>query len=168
MILYPKFYCDKITDITVEMLEKNNIKGLMLDIDNTIIDGDKNLIDGITEWIEKIKSHNIKCIIVSNTNKLDKVNKVANALEIPYIYFATKPLKRGFKKAKNQLNLEYENIASIGDQIFTDVLGANCLKMFSILVNPIGNKEHMLTKIKRPIESLVIKSYVKSNTRREK
>ena len=100
MQLYPKLYCEKITDITIDYLKKNNIKGLILDVDNTLIDYNKNMLPGLEAWIEKIKKNNIKCIIVSNSNKKDKVETVAKKLDIQYIFFATKPLKRGFKKAK--------------------------------------------------------------------
>lgn len=70
-----------------------------------------------------------------------------------------KPLKKGFKKAINKLQEKPENIAAIGDQIFTDVLGANRSKMFSILVKPLGEKDIFLTVIKRPLENYVLKKY---------
>ena len=73
-------------------------------------------------------------MILSNSNKTEKVEKVANFLGIDYIKFATKPLKRGFKMAQKKLDEKPENIAVIGDQIFTDVIGTNRSKMHSILV----------------------------------
>lgn len=161
MILYPDYYCDKVTDIKLDLLEKNNIKGIILDVDNTLIDFDRNLLEGAKEWVEQMKENNMKCIILSNSNKIDKVTKVATTLDIPFIYFGTKPLKRGFKRARELLELENENIAVVGDQIFTDVIGANRSNMFAILVNPIAKKDILITKIKRPIEEMIIKSYVK-------
>ena len=161
MILYPKLYCKRVTDITPEFLKDNNIKALILDVDNTLIDFDRILLEGIVEWKEKMNSNQIECIILSNSNQLDKIQKIADALKIPFIRFATKPLKRGFKKAQKELNLPSENIAVVGDQIFTDVLGANRCKMFSILVEPIAEKDYLITKIKRPLENLVIKKYLK-------
>lgn len=167
MFFYPKYYCDKVTDISIDLLKKNNIKGIMLDVDNTLIDFNKNLLNGVKEWIKNIKENNIKCIILSNSNKIDKIKMVANTLDLPYIYFATKPLKRGFKKARENLQLESKNIAVVGDQIFTDVIGANRAKMFSILVNPIAKKDIWITKIKRPIEELIIKSYINKQKKKE-
>lgn len=161
MFFYPDYYCDKVTDITIDLLKENHIKGMMLDVDNTLIDFDRNLLEGIEEWIQEIKQNDIKCIILSNSNKVDKVTMVAKKLDLPYIFFATKPLKRGFNKAQKELGLESENIAVVGDQIFTDVIGANRSKMFSILVNPIAKKDIWVTKLKRPIEEFIIKSYVK-------
>ena len=69
--------------------------------------------------------------------------------------------KRGFKKAQKRLDVPCENIAAIGDQIFTDVIGGNSLKMFSILVKPLAEKDLWMTRFKRPIEELVIKNYLK-------
>ena len=98
MILYPKYYCKKITDIDTKFLEKNNIKALILDVDNTLIDIDRNFVEGLEEWHKNICESGIKTIILSNSNKVDKVSYVAKTLGIEYIYFGTKPLKRGFKK----------------------------------------------------------------------
>ena len=161
MEIYPKLYCKKVTDIKIDFLNQNNIKALILDVDNTLLDFNLNILEGLKEWHNNIKANNIKCIILSNSNKLPKVKMVADFLEIPFIKFATKPLKRGFKKAQKELNIPTENIAVVGDQIFTDVIGANLSKMFSILVEPIAEKDLLLTKIKRPLENLVIKKYLK-------
>ena len=160
MILYPRLYCKKVTDIKLEYLKENNIKGIILDVDNTLIDFDRNLLKGVTEWQKNMRDNQIKCIILSNSNQLDKIKKIADTLEIPFIRLATKPLKRGFKKAQKELNLPAENIAVVGDQIFTDVLGANRCKMLSILVEPIAEKDYLITKIKRPLENLVIRKYL--------
>jgi hypothetical protein len=162
MILYPKYYCKKITDIDIAFLEKNNIKALILDVDNTLIDTDRVLLDGLEKWHTDICNSGIKTIILSNSNKVDKVSSVAKALGIEYIYFGTKPLKRGFKKAIEKLQLPPENIAAVGDQIFTDVIGANRCKLFPILVEPINEKDLLITKWKRPIEEKIIKKYLKN------
>ena len=162
MILYPNQYFDKVTDITIEFLKENNIYGLILDVDNTLIDIEKNMVEGLKEWTENLKKNNIKFCILSNSNKAKKVKKVSETLDIPYFYFAKKPLKFGFKKAKKVLNLNNENIAVVGDQIFTDILGANRSKMFSILVKPIMEKDIWITILKRPIENKIIENYKKS------
>ena len=99
--------------------------------------------------------------ILSNTNKLYKVKKVAETLDLEYLYFAHKPNKKGFKKAKSILNLEPQNIAVVGDQIFTDVYGGNRCNMFTILVDPINPKDYWYTAWKRPIENK-IKSKIKN------
>lgn len=159
MILYPKAYFKNIKEITIDFLKKNNIKALILDVDNTLIDFYKNIPQGTKEWCFNLKEQGIKFCIVSNTNKREKVEMVANELEMPYFNLAKKPFKPGLKKAIKLLNENNENIAAVGDQIFTDVLGANRLNMFSILVEPLDKKDLLITKIKRPLENLIIKKY---------
>ncbi len=164
-MLYPKEYLNNVKEITIELLKKNHIQGLILDVDNTLIDFDRNMLQGVEEWIANLKEQGIKCCILSNTNKVDKVEQVAKKLEIPFIYFAKKPLKSGFRKAKELLQLEEKNIAVVGDQIMTDVIGANRSNMFSILVKPIQEKDYLVTKIKRPLEKMIIQKYLKKKAK---
>ena len=159
MILYPKLYLNSVKEITIELMQKYNLKGLILDVDNTLIDYNKNMPEGIQERIEQLKEEGISFCIVSNSNKKEKVKNVAKKLDIPYIYFAQKPLKRGFKKAKSILQLPKEQIGVVGDQILTDVVGANRSNMFPILVKPINEKDIWITKLKRPLENRIIEKY---------
>ncbi len=103
--------------------------------------------------------------ILSNTNKLYKVKKVAETLDLEYLYFAHKPNKKGFKKAKSILNLEPQNIAVVGDQIFTDVYGGNRCNMFTILTKPIDTRDIWLTRLKRPFEKIVLHRYLKKENK---
>ena len=167
MILYPNEYLDNVTDITADLLTKNNIKGVVLDVDNTLIDLDKNLIKGVENWIEDLKKIGIKFCIVSNSNNLEKVKNVAKILDIPFIYFAKKPLKFGFKKASKVLELKLENMSAVGDLILTDVVGANRCNMFSILVKPVNEKDYLITRIKRPLEKKIISRLQKELKRLE-
>ena len=77
------------------------------------------------------------------------------------MYFAKKPLKTGFKKVQDILKEKPENIAVVGDQIFTDVVGGNRCKMFTILVEPIAEKDIWITMLKRPIENKIKQKYHK-------
>ena len=162
MIFYPNDYFKSVTYIKPEYLNKHDIKALILDVDNTLIDYDKYLSPEIITWVNELKNRDIKMIILSNSNKKEKVKEVAEKLELEYFYFGTKPLKRGFKKVKNKLKMESKNIAAVGDQIFTDVIGANRMKMYSILVEPIATKDFLITKIKRPIENYIKKKYIET------
>lgn len=162
MLFYPNIYLDSVKDVTIDFLNKNNIKALILDVDNTILDFDKNIPEGVEKWCEELKRQGIKFCILSNSNKKEKVRMVAEKLKLPYFYLGTKPFKRGFKKAINLLEEKEENIAAVGDQIFTDVIGANRCKLFSILVKPIAEKDLIVTKIKRPLENIIINKYLKT------
>ena len=114
---------------------------------------------GTIEWVNELKKNGIKFFIVTNTNKKKKVEEISKKLEIKYIYFAKKPLKSGLIKAKKRLQEKPENIAVVGDQLFTDVLGGNRCKMFSILVDPIAERDIWITRLKRPIENFLKKKY---------
>ena len=158
--LYPNLYLKKIEDITIEMLIKNKIKLLILDVDNTLIDYYKNLSESIISWTKEMKGQGIKLYILSNTNDKKKVEEIAKKIDVKYKYFGMKPLKKGFKNIQKEMNIKSENIAVVGDQIFTDILGGNRCKMFTILLDPIDNKkEYWYTVWKRPIENKIKKNY---------
>ncbi len=159
MFIYPKAYFHKVEEITIEFLQKNKIKALILDVDNTLIDYQKNLSKSVEKWAKDLKGQGTKLYILSNTNNKEKVEKVANILGIPYISFAKKPLKSGFLKVQNNLKENPQNIAIVGDQVFTDVIGGNRCNMFTILVDPIDKKEFWYTGWKRPLEDKIKKNY---------
>lgn len=161
MNFYPKIYVENILKIKYEILKTNKIEGIILDMDNTLIDFNVNILKGAKQWVQELKEKGIKFIIVSNSNKIEKLQKTSCELGIDYIKFGMKPLKKGLIKAQEKLQLKPENIAVIGDQIFTDILGANRCKMFSILVKPLDEKDILLTIIKRPLENYILKKYLK-------
>lgn len=160
MTIYPKAYLKSVKDITPEFLKENNLNALILDVDNTLIDCNKNLSEEIIDWIKYLKEQKIKLYILSNTNDKQKVEKVAKTLDIPYRNLAKKPFKSGFLKVQKILNEKPENIGAVGDQIFTDVIGANRCKMFSILVDPIDKKDYWYTAWKRPLENFLKRKFV--------
>ena len=160
MIFYPSIYLNNVKEITIELLKENNIKGLLLDVDNTLIDFNHKILEGVEKWCEDLKKQGIKLCILSNTNKIEKVKKVAKELDLQYINFAKKPSKSGFIKAMNLLNLEPENMAIAGDQVMTDVLGGNRMKMYTILTKPLDKKDIFVTRVKRPLENFIIKRYL--------
>lgn len=143
--------------IEFEKLDEHNVKGIMLDVDNTLIDYKRNMPESIVNWVKEAKTRGYKLCILSNSNKADKIKKVAETLELQYIMAAAKPIKVGFKKALKLLDLVSESVAMVGDQIFTDVLGANRMNMISIYVDPICKKEFWFTRWKRPIEEWILK-----------
>ena len=162
MILYPKELFNNVREIDIEFLNKNDIKALILDVDNTLIDYDKNLPEETIKWAENLKENGIKLYILSNSNKKEKVKTVAEKLKIEYEYFGKKPLKTGFKRVQKKLQEKSENIGVVGDQIFTDVLGGNRCKMFTILVEPIAEKDIWITLLKRPLENVIKNKYKKT------
>ena len=149
--------------IDFKSLKERGIQGILLDIDNTLIDYTKVLSKEIIEWVENAKKEGFKLCILSNSNKMNKIIPISEKLDIKYVSFARKPSKKGFLKAAKLLGIEIPNIAMIGDQVFTDVLGANNVGMLSIYVEPINKKEYWYTKWKRPIEAMILKLYENNN-----
>ena len=161
MILYPSIYLNNVKEITIELLKSNNIKGLLLDVDNTLIDFNHKILEGVKEWCEDLKKQGIKLCILSNTNKIEKVKRVASELDLQYINFAKKPSKGGFKRAMALLDLKAEEMAIAGDQVMTDILGGNRMKMYTILTKPLDKKDIFITRVKRPLENMIINSYLR-------
>ena len=163
MNIYPNAYFQKVEDITIEFLKKNQIKALLLDVDNTLVDSTKKMTESVATWAKNLKGQGFKLCILSNTNDKEKLEKISQKLDIKYNYFAMKPLKIGFKKCQKELSEKSENIAIVGDQIFTDIIGGNRCNMYTILVDPINSKDFWYTAWKRPIENR-IKRKIKSNS----
>ena len=159
MILYPNAYYKKIEEITIQFLKKQNIKLLILDVDNTLIDYHQNLSEEVKQWLKDLQGQGMKLYLLSNSNKKEKVKKIANEFGIPYRIFAKKPLKSGFLKVQKQMKEKTENIAVVGDQIFTDVIGGNRCGFFTILVEPIHERDYWFTAWKRPIEEKIKNNY---------
>ncbi len=159
MILYPNAYFKKIEEITIQFLKKQNIKLLILDVDNTLIDYHQNLSEEVKQWLKNLQGQGMRLYLLSNSNKKEKVKKIANEFGIPYRIFAKKPLKSGFLKVQKQMKEKTENIAVVGDQIFTDVIGGNRCGFFTILVEPIHERDYWFTAWKRPIEEKIKNNY---------
>ena len=166
MLIYPKEYFNKIEEITIEYLQKYKIKALILDMDNTLINHKKEMPKRIEKWAKELKEKGIKLIIVSNSNRKGKLENISQILGVQYVIFAKKPLKSGLMKAKKILNENVENIAVVGDQIFTDIIGGNRCKMYTILVDEIEEKDFWYTAWKRPIERK-IKEKIRSKNKGE-
>ncbi len=158
-LLRPDLCFNGVADISFDKLLEKEVKYILLDLDNTLINMYRELEGKIIEWVNLAKKKGFQLYILSNTNKIDKVSTVATKLDIPYIHSARKPFKKGFKKAIKEFNIEPKYTAMVGDQLFTDVIGGNVMNMISIYVNPISKKEHWYTSWKRPIEACFLKKY---------
>lgn len=160
--LLPKIYKKDVYSINYELLKEKGIKYLFFDMDNTLIDNtttepSKELL----KLLNKLKKMDFKIIIISNAlpRRLHKFISHIEVLEA--IYFAAKPLKKNYIKLMNKYNIKDKEIACIGDQIYTDIKGANNMNLLSILVDPISPKEHIITKINRIKERKIYKHYLK-------
>lgn len=160
-LFYPALTMDKVQDITAEALRKKDIKGLILDIDNTLVPPNtKEADENAVQWIERMRSAGFKACIVSNASK-KRVIKFNERLKLYAIHRASKPGTKAFEKAARLLDLKSKNIAVVGDQVFTDVYGGNRAGMFTILVKPIQYRESPFVMFKRLPEKLVLSRYAK-------
>ena len=142
-----------VTDISPDMLAKLGIRGLILDIDNTLADhNDPQPAEGVVEWIERMKENGIRMIIVSNNFYL-RVKLFSELVGIDCVRESKKPFQKGYKLAAMRLGLPKRALAAVGDQIFTDVLGANLFKIKMLYTLPIGRSDNRFLKLRRAIES---------------
>ncbi|HBR02224.1 MAG TPA: YqeG family HAD IIIA-type phosphatase [Ruminiclostridium sp.] len=151
-LLTPDAYVGSIFNITPDRLKSNGIYGLILDIDNTLVATHVRAADKkVLHFISDMNAQGIKTIVVSNGRK-ERVELFCRPLGIEYVYKALKPLGRGFDIAIEKLKLPENQIAIIGDQLFTDVLGGRLKGIHTILIKPIDLDEPFLIKIKRIFE----------------
>ncbi len=160
--LYPDLIVDKIQDIDLKILERKKIKGLILDIDNTLVPQHmKEANESAVSWIESVKTAGFKTCIVSNASE-KRVVKFNENLKVLAIHRASKPGTKAFLKAARLMDIKINEIAVIGDQIFTDVYGGNKAGAFTILVKPIDKKEFFFVRFKRFFEKPILRSYRRS------
>ena len=142
----------KASDITPQKLKELGIRGLILDLDNTLTTHDNPVpADGILEWLDCMKKNNIKLMIVSN-NHPPRVKPFADMLGLDFVSEGRKPLTKGFREASQKMNLPKKQLAAVGDQIYTDVLGANLYGIKMLYVQPIEHEKTNFFKFKRKME----------------
>ncbi len=153
----PDDYFQSIFHITPEYLKQKNIKGIITDLDNTLVEWNRpEATPELTNWFKEMRNHGIQIVIVSNNNK-KRVHKFASPLGIPYVYRARKPLGKAFRKALTVLNLPKENTVVIGDQLLTDIYGGNKAGFYTILVVPVAESDGFATKFNRMIERKIFR-----------
>lgn len=160
--LYPTYIYNSVEEIPYFIFEKYNIELIMLDLDNTLIDGNTKYNDKLRKWIKDLKRRGIKLYILSNSISTNKVKTIAHKLGMQYYYKAAKPFLKGYNYVLEKEKVNKQNAIMIGDQIFTDVWGGNRFGIKTILVKPIGKKESILTKVKRPFETILLSKYNKN------
>src|SRR5690625_3364341 len=133
-----------------------NIKGIIIDLDNTLVPWNvAHATDEVKNWLQLMKDAQIHVMIFSNNNK-ERVALFAEPLETPFVYKAKKPLQKAFRKAKKVMGFHDDEIAVIGDQLLTDILGGNRAGFYTILVVPIVQSDAAITTFNRKIERLIL------------
>jgi uncharacterized protein len=156
----PDEHVNSVFEINIDKLEEKGIKGIITDLDNTLVEWDRpEATPELKEWFQTIQAKGINVTIVSNNNE-DRVKKFSDPLGIAFIHSARKPLGRAFKQAKQNMKLKNEEVVVIGDQLLTDVLGGNSQNLHTILVVPVVQTDGVFTKFNRFIERKIL-SYMK-------
>ena len=159
MLLKPDIKFRGITDITVEALDKYNIKALLLDVDNTMSTHHGTILtDGLLEWIAKMQQNGIKLMVLSNSKRF-RIEPFAARIGLPFISLGCKPLPTGFLRGVKALGEKRKNVAIVGDQIFTDILGGNAVGIKTILLTPIKLEDGWSFKVRRNLEKKIYKKY---------
>lgn len=159
--LYPKEYVDSTYEIDFESWYQKGYRGVIFDIDNTLVPHGAPADDRALALFKRLHALGFGTLMLSN-NKEPRVKMFCDAVEAPYIYKAGKPKADGYRQAMERLGTTAENTLFVGDQIFTDVWGANKAGIYSILVKPIHPKEEIQIVLKRYLERVVLFFYKRS------
>ncbi|MDC3415593.1 YqeG family HAD IIIA-type phosphatase [Aquibacillus salsiterrae] len=152
----PNEHVKSVMDITPKTLKEKGIKGIITDLDNTLVAWDvKNATPEIVKWFKSMEENDIKVTIISNNNE-ERVKFFSEPLNTPFVYSARKPLRKAFVKAAKDMDLDKTDIVVIGDQLLTDVLGGNSSGFYTILVVPIVETDGRLTRINRFLERRIL------------
>ncbi len=157
-MIKPEYEFKSILDIEDGFFEKENIKYLLIDIDNTLVaDNAPDADECSIAFLKRLEEKKIEFFLVSN-NSEERVLSFNKNLGYRYIFRAGKPGKKKIKAVMREMNAKKEQTALIGDQIFTDLLAAKNAGIRMILVTPINTKiENTFFKVKRFFEKLVYK-----------
>jgi len=155
--LRPAARHDTIYDIDPRQLTARGIRGLILDLDNTLVPwGVRDAPGALAGWVRDARAAGLRLCIVSN-NGGDRVVSLARALEVPVLTDAWKPLPGKLRRALAVMGTTTATTALVGDQVFTDVLGGNGLGLYTILVRPQSGREFDLTRLVRIVERVVLR-----------
>lgn len=143
--LLPGMLADALTDLTPEQLRQRNIRLLMLDFDNTIVPYTADIpTPEMADWLKRMNTlEDIRLCVVSNSHN-DRVPKFCREYGLDCITHAKKPFSKGIQECLGKYEISGSEAALVGDQIYTDTLGANCAGVTSILVKAIHNHNFWL------------------------
>ncbi len=154
----PSEFVRSVFHISPEHLKAKGIRGIITDLDNTLVEWDRpDATPKLVEWLKSMKDAGIQVTIVSNNNEL-RVQSFADPLGIPFIYKARKPMGKAFRKALHIMSVKKEEVVVIGDQLLTDVVGGNRMKLHTILVLPVASSDGFFTRFNRLVERRIFSS----------
>jgi HAD superfamily phosphatase (TIGR01668 family) len=154
-MLRPDLEAESLADVSLDVLQARGIRGIIIDLDNTVCAyGQSTLAPGVRAWVHDAKARGFAIAMVSN-NFSDRVEAIGAELGVPGVHSALKPLPHGFLQALRLIGTKRAQTAIIGDQLFTDVLGAKLLGLHTVLTHPIVERDFPITRILRFFERAV-------------
>jgi len=155
-VLMPDFMVPDVYALTDAFLDAHNIRGIIFDIDNTLVGfREPRPTPAVLDLLRRLREKGIQIAIASN-NKEERVQTFAKGLGLPAYHRSAKPLGFVLRKIRKNFGLPAKQIALVGDQIYTDMLGGNLAGMITVMVDPIDTKETRLFRFKRKMEMPVI------------
>lgn len=156
-MLKPDLQVTDITSVTPELLRQHGLDAVMVDLDDTLVpSGADSMEDRFTEWFTALRADGIDLLILSNGQR-DRVAHWAHSLGIPGLSLVGKPFRHAFRRGLKMLGSEPSRTAMVGDQLFTDVLGANLMGLFSVLVMPLSPGKLPHTRLLRRVENRILR-----------
>jgi HAD superfamily phosphatase (TIGR01668 family) len=153
----PDRYVSRLASLSVDALWAEGFRGLIVDLDNTLMGFRQTELEADhLDWVQRAHARGFKIVMVSN-NFTERVTGIARQLGVEAIPNALKPLPFSVLRAIRMLKLRRRQIAVVGDQLFTDVLSGKLCGLYTILTEPIENKDFALTRLFRFFERLVLR-----------
>lgn len=165
MFLYPTTSKKSVYDLNFKALYHKGYRGIIFDIDNTLVEHGAPADDRCIRFFGEIHAIGFRTMIVSN-NKEPRVKSFADAVKSPYLYKAGKPSQTGYLTAMERMGTDCGNTLCIGDQLFTDILGANLCGMDSVLVGRVAGHEEIQIYLKRILELPFLIAFVEGKKRK--
>ena len=155
---YPGRYYDSAYDIEYGEFYEKGYRGIIFDVDNTLVEHGAPVTKRAKDLFDRLHEIGYKTCIISN-NKEERVKPLADEVDSKYVSKANKPSPVNYIKAMDIMNCGKDNVFFVGDQIFTDVWGANRAGILSMLVKPIDKHEEIQIALKRYLEKIVLFFY---------
>ncbi len=163
-MFYPDEYKDSTYDIAFEDLYDAGYRGIIFDIDNTLVPHGAPADERAKTLFAQLKELGFACCLLSN-NQEPRVKMFHEAVHVNYIFNAHKPSIKNYQRAMEMMGTDLDNTIFVGDQLFTDVWGAKRTGIRNILVKPIHPKEEIQIVLKRYLEKIVLYFYLRNKSR---
>lgn len=162
---YPDEWIDSTYQIDFEKLYESGYRGVIFDIDNTLVPHGEPADARAIALFERLKALGFACCLLSN-NQYERVSSFNEKVKVHFIENAHKPSVKNYEKAMRLMKTDKTNTIFIGDQLFTDVYGAKRTGIRSVLVSPIHPKEEIQIVLKRYLEKIVLYFYKRQGGKR--